>query len=141
VIARLEDTTFELVGEATDMEGAEIVSMLRALPNVVLHGQLERRATIERIASARALLNASPLEGFPNTFIEAWALRTPVISLSVDPEGLIRENRLGYVCDGDLDALERLLSRDSYELDLDRIREYAIRNHSSEHAWRILSTI
>ena len=141
VIRRLQGTTFEFIGEATDMEGAEIVSMLRALPNVVLHGQLERRATIDKIASAHALLNASPLEGFPNTFIEAWALRTPVISLSVDPEGMIRGSRLGYVCDGDLDALERLLALDSYDLDLDRIRQYAIRNHASELAWGILGSI
>jgi glycosyltransferase involved in cell wall biosynthesis len=85
VIERLRERKFEFIGEATDKEGGEVVSMLREYPNAVLHGQLDRRGTLEKIASAHALLNVSPIEGFPNTFLEAWALRTPVISLRSRP--------------------------------------------------------
>ncbi len=44
---------------------------------------------------AAVLLSTSVIEGFPNVFAEAWAHRMPVISLDVDPDGIICERGLG----------------------------------------------
>lgn len=53
-------------------------------------------------AQARALLCTSDFEGFPNTFLDAGRFGVPVISLSVDPDGVVARERGGIIADGDL---------------------------------------
>jgi glycosyltransferase involved in cell wall biosynthesis len=44
---------------------------------------------------ASIFINTSQIEGFPNTFLESWICGTPVISLNVDPDEIICNNKLG----------------------------------------------
>ena len=46
------------------------------------------------------------MEGLPLTFLEAIARKTPVVSLSVDPDGMLGEHQCGFVCDGNMEVLE-----------------------------------
>jgi len=41
------------------------------------------------------LINTSLVEGFPNTFLEAWGNNKPVITLDFDPDEIICNHKLG----------------------------------------------
>ncbi len=141
LMRELQHVGFEFVGEPHDSEGRRIEKELETFPNVVVHGALNRRKTLEAIAGAKALLNTSPVEGFPNTFLEAWALGTPVISLFVDPGGIVKSNHLGYACEGDLGLFRDLLQRREYDIDRDQARKYVLQHHGGDQVVRVFEGI
>jgi glycosyltransferase involved in cell wall biosynthesis len=134
VVKELQHIKFNFIGRVEDPAGDSARRELSILQNVVLRGQIGRVQTLQAMAAAKALVNTSLVEGFPNTFLEAWILGTPVISLFVDPGGVIKANRLGYVCQGDLERFRSLIQQASYDIDLDHCRQYALTNHSVAHA-------
>lgn len=61
---------------------------------VHFHGALGYRETNALYGRARVFVNTSDLEGFPNTYVQAWASGTPVIAF-FDPDGIIAREGLG----------------------------------------------
>jgi len=71
--------------------------LLKELPNVKFSGYIKRADMNNFLSEAYALLNTSHFEGFSNTFLEAWAVGTPVIStIYVNPDNIINEKSLGF---------------------------------------------
>ena len=54
---------------------------------------------------ARFLVSTSEAEGFPNVMIHAAQGATGILSLELDPDGLIAKFEAGFCADGDLDLL------------------------------------
>jgi glycosyltransferase involved in cell wall biosynthesis len=84
---------------------AERVRQETALPNLELLPARPRGDLIDLYRRAVALVNTSELEGFPNTFLEAWSHGTPTLSLKVDPDGVIGAYGIGAVGGGSMDRL------------------------------------
>jgi glycosyltransferase involved in cell wall biosynthesis len=74
-----------------------IIDILKALPNVKYRGQVAPEEAGQVIANAAAFLSTSDAEGFPNTFLQAWASGTPIVSLGLDPGAAIRQQGIGIV--------------------------------------------
>ena len=95
---------------------------------------------------AKILINTSDFEGFPNTFIEAAMHLTPILSLNVDPNGMLSTQNTGICCKGNVKRLEQsladLLKNEEKLSELgDRAYSYAKNNHQLDTAVRKLDRI
>jgi glycosyltransferase involved in cell wall biosynthesis len=95
--ARLPWLAFHMIGGP--MPGAERLYeevRLRAasLPNVTFHGFVPQQEIGGWFERARIFVSTSEIEGFPNTYLQAWSRGTPVVAF-LDPEQLLTRNRLG----------------------------------------------
>lgn len=91
-----------IVGQPTDKKSKKIYEQLKTMENIALTGRLSHIETIQLIANARALINTSNYEGFPNIFLEAWASGVPVISLKINPGNIFNKYSLGIYCNENL---------------------------------------
>lgn len=114
-----------------------IIDGLRQLPNVEYRGQVPPHEALDIIANAALLLSTSDEEGFPNTFLQAWSTGTPVVSLKIDPDGIIAQNGLGTVsntAEAAIREIEALIhSPEKREIIAARARRY-VNDHHSEAA-------
>jgi glycosyltransferase involved in cell wall biosynthesis len=101
IVERLPNYTFKIagkIGSALELnsETQKALEKLNKCENVEFVGFLKRKAVLDFLSNAKLLLNTSYYEGFSNTFLEAFAVGTPVICPSnVDPGRIIKKFKLG----------------------------------------------
>jgi glycosyltransferase involved in cell wall biosynthesis len=94
---RMPQVTFHMVGGPVgghEQHFDVIERAARALPNVRFNGFVPYHETAPFYERARLFVSTSEMEGFPNSFLQAWARGTPVVSY-FDPDRLIARNGLG----------------------------------------------
>ena len=131
------DARFVMIG-AQQMDGPAWEALqadIRALPNVEYVGGLSQADVNEWLERSHLLVNTSEYEGFPNTFIQAWMRGVPVVSLNVDPDGLLDGTCFGHCARGRFeslrDAVVALLDDDASRERLARSSEIAAREQFS----------
>jgi glycosyltransferase involved in cell wall biosynthesis len=131
IIKKAQLYSFKVVGRPRDKTGYKYYEILKSFENVILLGQQNHAETIYHIANSKGLINTSLMEGFPNIFIEAWACGIPVLSLNFDPGGVIKEEGLGDVADGNLDrllsAMGKIENNGQFEI---KTKTYIEQNHA-----------
>ena len=111
---RMPHVPFWMVG--TERKGwqdlaAAVRERAARLSNLELLPPRPRDEVLTLYRRALAVVSTSRYEGFPNVFLEGWSRGVPVISLRVDPDGVITRHGLGAVAGGSLDVMERILRR------------------------------
>lgn len=108
VVRRLREKPYRFIAMGREIERTGTTGEFRKLeqwvPTFKYLGEVDREEVCSLLERGMLLVNTSELEGFSNTFIEAWLRGVPVVSLSEDPDGLIRDRGLGVVS-GSLDRL------------------------------------
>ena len=109
------------------------------LPNVRMPGAVRYTDSGAWIDRAKVFLNTSSVEGFPNTFLQAWIRGVPVVSF-FDPDGLIRRLQLGAVThslDDMREAIRGLLDVKPYRENIGRrARDFVAREFTGAAASR-----
>jgi glycosyltransferase involved in cell wall biosynthesis len=122
----------------------DMVAAAARLPNVTMLGAVRYRDSAALFERARIFLNTSAIEGFPNTFLQAWIRGVPVVTF-FDPDGLVQRLPLGRVAhslDEMREAIRRLLETDEERLLLGRrAREFAAREFTDGVAARYLELL
>ena len=141
VAASNPDIEFHIAGGADDDENyaSSVIAKARQEENVTYHGVVQQTKLSELYRSASVLACTSSLEGFPNTFLEAWGHGVPVLS-TFDPDDTIRTNGLGVSVQdaASLTAAIREM-RQSHARFLEmkaRCKEYFLRKHEAGTALR-----
>ncbi len=83
---------------------------IQASSNLRYLGEVTPHEVDSLLDESHILVNTSQYEGFPNTFVQAWLRGVSVVSLLVDPDGVLRRESIGY-CSGDANGLVRDVRR------------------------------
>lgn len=108
-----------MIGGMTNSEAGLYSSIERkskSLPNLSFLGFVPYSKMQEYYVQSSVFVNTSVVEGFPNTFLEAWTHCVPVVSLTVDPDEIICKNKLGFhskILNQMIADIECLLQNDS----------------------------
>jgi glycosyltransferase involved in cell wall biosynthesis len=72
---------------------------IKYVKNLEYLGELPFEKTNQLIEKSSLFVNTSENnEGFPNTYIQSWFRRVPVLALDFDPDDFIIKNKIGYLC-------------------------------------------
>jgi len=133
---RLVNINFTMIGGMVWGEEdyyAEIKRKASSLPNVRFMGQLPYQEVNQYFARSKVFVNTSDVEGFPNTFLQAWARKVPVVSF-FDPDEIIAREGLGRrpatedeMCDSLRTLLEDSQAREQIGI---AAHAFAINNYS-----------
>ncbi|MEQ1579211.1 MAG: glycosyltransferase family 4 protein [Steroidobacteraceae bacterium] len=137
-IARaLPNVRFSMVGGM--LPGGEayykkVAAEARLLPNITVHGAVPYHEVGKLYDRARLFLNTSTVEGFPNSFLQAWMRGVPVVS-TFDPDGLVNRESLGVAASSIAELspiIRNLLGNATYLLETgERAHQFAIREFSA----------
>jgi glycosyltransferase involved in cell wall biosynthesis len=118
------DCRFTMISGGT--KGQYLEPVLReagGLENLSRLGEVSSGEVEQLLEESALFVNTSEkdLEGFPNTFVQAWLRETPVISLETDPGGVIVREGLGRLSG----SFERMVEDVAWFVGNDREREAA----------------
>lgn len=113
------------------------------IPNLRIIPGVPFAQMAEYYRDAVAVANTSAAEGFSNVFLQAAAQRTPIVSLDVDPDGMLEVEGAGRCADGDVDAfrvalLEYVRNPSDAHRAGSRGFEYVSRHHSPQEVLPVL---
>ena len=146
---QLPDVHFVLAGGPMPHPGGstyfeDVKAAAARLPNVAMPGAVRYTDTGAWFDRARIFLNTSSIEGFPNTFLQAWIRAVPVVSF-FDPDGLIGRRQLGSVpasIDDMRESIRGLLDVAVYRENIGRrARDFVSREFTSAAAGRYIELL
>ena len=140
------DFRFHMVGRPwMHRRAAPLMERIAGLKNLDYHGELPQARVNSLISSSSFFVNTSAHEGFPNTFIQAWANGAVLLSLVVDPYDGMEGLGIGFLT-GTLERMkDRLLELANQPARRDAVAarafEFVHGNHSPAEGERLADAI
>jgi glycosyltransferase involved in cell wall biosynthesis len=89
----------------------EIEQRVKDIENLELIEQVPFQEIDDYFAKSKVFVSTSTAEGFPNTFLQAMIVKTPILSLNVDPDGFIEKTKCGFSCEDSVEELQEKLKQ------------------------------
>jgi glycosyltransferase involved in cell wall biosynthesis len=131
----LPHNLFKIAGSSLpnlDEETKLYLTQLKTLKNIEFVGTIKREEILDFFSQSMFLLNTSRYEGFSNTFLEAMATGTPILTTrAVNPDGIIDKFNLGLIYESPEQLkkiLEGINDSEYYEIS-SRCIQYISKNH------------
>jgi len=99
-----------IIGQPNDRTATGIYEEIKQQNKAELKGRKNHEETMQLMRQARAIINTSEFEGFPNVFLEAWAMGIPVLSYKVNPGNLFNKYSLGICFNGELKTMKEYIA-------------------------------
>jgi glycosyltransferase involved in cell wall biosynthesis len=132
--SRLPQYEFVMVGgpwKSEDHLFTEMQSKARGVRNLQITGPVPYNQVGAYFSKAKVFVNTSSIEGFPNTYLQAWCRGVPVVA-TFDADTLISRYGLGKFC-ADLDELaagvESFMEDDSLRTSIGDVAIKYVREH------------
>lgn len=136
---------FRMIGRKSDSYRELIDLASRSNPNFSYLGELSNKDVQKELENSHVLVNASDYEGFPNTFLEAWSNKVVVFSRTVNPDNIITNHKIGFICPSIEEMLSTLLllhlNRDLLKNMGERAYDYVVSNHSFEKSMGLVMSL
>lgn len=139
------DIEFLMIGRRGPPGYAALHERIATLSNTRYLGELPVDQVDAVLAECDLLVNTSEWEGFPNTFLQAWACGIPVITDGVDPDGCLSRHGAGRVV-GSTDEFVRTIEayaddRATLRRDGDAARAHGMARHGVTAAGPLLDLL
>lgn len=115
-------------------------SLLSEIDNIKYleyRGELRQEEVFDLLENTDILVNTSIVEGFSNTFVQAWMRKNIVFSLNSNPDDILTTFYVGYLLPSvDLmkeKIVELLENREQLRSMQDEAYDYVLQNHSVEN--------
>ncbi len=141
---KLREKKFVMVGGPGNLEFYnQCKSASKLVENMSFLGQQNFWFTNTLFSKAKVFVCTSESEGFPNTFLQAWANNKPIIT-TFDPSGIVKKEGLGIVVSNMeelANAVYTLESQNKYEKIQNNITQYFFENHNAQNAYNSVITL
>ncbi|MGR9115427.1 MAG: glycosyltransferase family 4 protein [Gammaproteobacteria bacterium] len=140
------DVQFVMIGKiGNHKQYGQLLETINTIKSLDYIGEQPQEKVNKILSESHLLINTSKLEGFSNTFIQAWMRGVPVITITVDPDAVIKNNEIG-VCTGSYEKLKDTvinLVRSPERLVYmgQKGKQYADENHSMKNIDKIHETL
>ena len=140
------DAQFIMIGKISNRKQyGQLLEDIHSIKSLNYIGEQPQEKVNQILSESHFLINTSTSEGFSNTFIQAWMREVPVITITVDPDNIIKNNEIG-VCAGSYEKLKDTVV-DLVRSPKRRVymgqkgKQYADENHSMKNIDRIQETL
>ena len=139
---QLPQYSFAIAGGVADRNYYnKIEKEAKDVKNLSFLGALSFNETNDLLKQSKLLVCTSEFEGFPNTFLQAWAQSVPVVS-TVNPSGIVSKYRLGVVVSdptGLLEQTSKILEDHALYAEFQQsIDAYFVESHDATNAYNKL---
>ncbi len=142
----LDNIKFIMIGRCGDPKiYKQLHDRINRLTNLEYLGEKTIDEVNTVLASSHIFVNTSIAEGFPNTFIQAWMRRVPVVSASVNTDGVFDDASVGF-CNGTYqgmkDAVVKLVNDAELRILMgNNAYAHALKQHSPGNMKRVVTIL